>query len=66
MDSNNTSLVGRREIIGFTGRSWAVIQKWIDSANFPAKKQDGRWESDKTLIVSWRRRRIEDLAVSGE
>lgn len=58
MDSSNTSLVGRKEIVDFTGRSWAVIVKWIDHDNFPAKKQEGRWESDKTLIMDWRRQRI--------
>ena len=55
---NDTALVGRKEIADFTGRSWNVISRWISAGNFPAKKQDGRWESDKTLIVNWRRRRL--------
>lgn len=55
---SNTSLVGIDAIVQFTGRPWNVIKKWIDEENFPAKKRDGRWESDEILITNHRRRRI--------
>ena len=55
---SNTSLVGRKEIVSFTGRSWNVIKNWIANDNFPAKKRDGRWESDKVLIINYRRQQI--------
>lgn len=53
-----TVLSGTKEISRFSGRPWNTIKKWIASRNFPARKIDGRWESDAELIARWRRRQI--------
>ena len=61
---DNTALVGIDAIVDFTGRPWNVIKKWIANDNFPAKKRDGRWESDTVLINDHRRQQI--IGVSGK
>ena len=54
-----TTLVGRKDIIKFTERSWKVIKRWINTRGFPAVKVDGRWESDKDLIREWRKDQLQ-------
>lgn len=56
--NDSTSLVGIDAIVDFTERPLNVIRKWISEDNFPAKKRDGRWESDKILIMDYRRQQI--------
>lgn len=53
-----TCLSGRKEIIRYVGRSWQTIRKWIREKGFPARKLDGRWESDVEMISEWRRKQI--------
>ncbi len=54
----NKILSGQDEISVYCGRCWRVVIRWIKDLNFPAVKIDGRWESDKDLIVEWRKRQI--------
>lgn len=51
-------LSGKKEIVGFMGRSWPVIKDFTEKMGFPMKKIAGRWESDKLLIDEWRRDQI--------
>lgn len=51
---------GKKALCGHMGRGWDTIQKWIKEDNFPARKIDGRWESDMALIATWRRDMILD------
>ena len=61
----NKILTGRDEIENFVGRSWdRVIKGWIKDDSFPARKIQGRWESDMDLILAWRRRQIVDVNTS--
>lgn len=53
-----TKLSGQKEIKQYEGRSWETIFSWIQHQGYPARKIDGRWESDTELIDEWRRERI--------
>jgi len=55
---SNSWIGGKREICGHVGRAWRTIERWIKEEGFPARKIDGRWESDLQLIDEWRRNRI--------
>ena len=57
-DIDTAALFGRKQIQTFTHRSWPVIRKWIAEENFPARKIDGVWESDKGLIRAWKLSKI--------
>lgn len=47
-------LNGKKEIRAQTGgRSWKTIRRWIREEGFPAKKIDGRWQSDPVMIRKW-------------
>jgi hypothetical protein len=54
-----TILTGKKMITAYMGRSWRLIQKWIDERHFPARKIDGVWESDMELIIDWRKKEIQ-------
>ncbi len=54
-------LVTMEEIATYTGRNRKTIRDWIETANFPAIKDDGRWTANAELIDRWNRRRIEKL-----
>ena len=58
-------LVGIKAIRAFVGRSWKTISGWIETQDFPAIKVDGVWESDRELILQWRKRRIEKARDRG-
>ena len=51
-------LVGKKEITAYVRRSWMTIQRWIIEDSFPARKIDGVWESDTTLVDEWKRAKI--------
>lgn len=59
----NTALSGMKAIqefcrtIGLPSSESTVIN-FILSEDFPAKKLGGIWESDKELIVEWRKKRL--------
>ena len=53
-------LVGKKEIANFVKRSWTTVEKWIKKKNFPAWKEEGRWESDGELIRKWRIKQAEN------
>lgn len=59
----NTALSGMKAIqefcrtIGLPSAESTVIN-FILSEEFPAKKLGGIWESDKDLIVEWRKKRL--------
>ena len=57
-NKTTTALTGRKEIQGFVGRSWETIKEWYFEDDFPMKMIKGRWESDKDLILSWRKEQI--------
>lgn len=48
------ALIGRKEIMNYTGRSWPVIHEWIKERRFPARKIDGVWESYTFLVDDWK------------
>jgi hypothetical protein len=54
-----TILTGKKMICAYMGRSWRMIQKWIEERSFPARKIDGVWESDTDLIIRWRKKEIQ-------
>ena len=51
-------LSGMNEIQAYVKRDARVIRRWIKKKGFPAKKIDGRWESDTGMVTEWRRDRI--------
>lgn len=53
-----TGLQGKKEIIRYAGRSWAVLLRWMREEGFPMIFPGDRWESDQLLIDEWRRDRI--------
>lgn len=55
-----THLSGRKEIMCHVRRAWPTIRKWIKHQHFPARKIDGQWESDTTLIDEWRKKQIQE------
>jgi hypothetical protein len=61
--TKNTALSGMKAIqdfcrsIGLPSAESTVIN-FILSEDFPAKKLGGIWESDKDLIVEWRKKRL--------
>jgi len=58
-DSNvGKILTGQKDIQHFVGRAWNIIYRWIKHKGFPARKIDGRWESDSDMIIEWRKRQI--------
>lgn len=59
MESTASGLSGLKEIAAYLRRSPATIMKMIQSEGMPAKKILGVWESDKTLIDEWRRKKIQ-------
>jgi len=38
---SDKTLVGKKAISEFVGRSWGTIRRWIREEGFPAKKIDG-------------------------
>jgi len=56
--NEGTLLLGKEEICGYARRGWEKIEIWIKKKRFPAKKIDGKWQSDKVLIDQWFRRVI--------
>lgn len=58
-------LIGRKEIAGYTGRSWPKIEQFVKENKFPARKIEGVWMSKGDLIDFWLQERIElaDLAT---
>ena len=54
----NKSLVGKKDICAYAQRSWITVKRWIQKKGFPARKIDGRWESDTELIDEWKRAQI--------
>jgi hypothetical protein len=52
------SLVGKKEITAYVRRSWMTIRKWIMEDSFPARKIDGVWESDTSLVDDWKKAKI--------
>lgn len=54
-------LSGKQAICNFVGRGWSTVERWITEENFPARKIDGKWESDIFLIDNWRRRQIKKI-----
>jgi hypothetical protein len=66
--TEHTALSGIKEITAFCGsiglpRSDVSILKLHHEEGLPMKKLGGIWESDKDLIVEWRKRRINDMTV---
>ncbi|MEW5734019.1 MAG: hypothetical protein AB1921_04140 [Thermodesulfobacteriota bacterium] len=56
--NSNTGLCGMKDLVRYTGRDKRTVLKWIREHGFPARRLDGRWESDTVLIDEWRRKRI--------
>jgi hypothetical protein len=57
--AEKSKLVGKKEIEDYVGRSFhKTIKPWIENRNFPARKIDGVWYSDKILIQEWFRNAI--------
>lgn len=54
----NKNLIGKKEILFYTRRSWKTIKKWIKKEKFPAKKLEGIWESSADLIDEWKKHKI--------
>ena len=54
----DSSLTGMQEIVQASGYSRQTVEKFIKHENFPAVKIGGRWSSDRTLIVEWKREKI--------
>ncbi len=52
------SLVGKKEIAAYVRRSWMTIRRWVLVDNFPARKIDGVWESNTSLVDDWKRAKI--------
>lgn len=52
------NLVGKKEILSYTRRSWQTVKIWINEQGFPAKKLDGVWESSGKLIDEWKEKII--------
>jgi predicted DNA-binding transcriptional regulator AlpA len=59
-------LIGRKEIAGYTGRSWPTIERLVECKKFPAKKIDGVWMSKGDLIDFWLQERIEMAEASSK
>lgn len=58
-----TTLVGMKEICTYMRRSEATVLKLVQEyEDFPAKKINGIWESDKTMIDVWRRKQLQGAA----
>ena len=58
-------LLGINEIVDFVKRPWSIIKRWIKEKKFPAKKIDGKWESNTALIWQWRREQIMNTQKDG-
>ncbi len=54
----NNNLVGKKEILSYTRRSWKTVKAWIIKENFPAMKLDGVWESSGEMIDDWKKKKI--------
>jgi len=54
----NRNLVGKKEILLYTRRSWQTVKYWIKKEGFPARKLDGIWESSADLIDEWKKQKI--------
>jgi len=54
------TLVGKKAISEFVGRSWGTIRRWIKEEGFPAKKIDGVWHSDADLVREWLKGQIRE------
>lgn len=67
----STALSGMKAIQSFCGSiglksSEVSVIDMIKNEEFPAKKLGGIWESDKELIVKWRKDRISGAAPKPE
>lgn len=54
----DTRLTGLTTICKYCGASEIAMYRWIKEYDFPAAKIAGVWESDKVLILRWRRAMI--------
>ena len=54
----NKNLVGKKEILNYTRRSWKTVKIWIIDEGFPAMKLDGVWESSIDMIDNWKKKKI--------
>lgn len=58
-ESNGNALIGIENIRKHYPRSESTIMDLIFNAGFPAKKVNGRWESNKKSIDRWQQKRVE-------
>lgn len=63
MESENTALSGMKAITDYCRSinmpaAEATIMSHIINEGFPAKKLGGIWESDRALIIEWRKNRL--------
>lgn len=58
-------LIGRKDIVAFCGRSWKVLQRWIERGA-PIVRIDGVWEADAQLLNQWRREELQRAAEGSE
>lgn len=56
--SQSKSLIGIENIRKYYPRSESTIMSLIFHGDFPAKKINGRWESNKDLIDDWQKKQV--------
>lgn len=62
----DSRLIGMREIARYCQTSDRTVRYWIEEYGFPAASLCGRWESDKELVLDWRRMAIENGGIPSE